>query len=61
MSEEVCNIGEKAYKEHQIESLISLFILLGMLKMMKLAWQDINISLKPFKSVTSIVTGWDEI
>jgi len=52
ISEEVCNTGEKAFKEYQIET---------MLAEMKQQWLDINITLKPFKNVSSIITGWDEI
>jgi len=52
ISEEVCNVGEKAFKEYQIET---------MLADMKSKWVDKNLSLKPFKAVTSVITGWDDI
>ena len=32
-----------------------------MLAEMKEKWSDINFHLKPFKNVSSIISGWDEI
>ena len=50
--EPCCEIGERAGKEYQIETMLS--------SMMK-AWDDINFDLAPYKSITFIVRGFDDI
>jgi dynein heavy chain len=47
-----CEIGERAAKEFQIES---------MLGSMMSQWDDINFTLNPYKGITHIVGGYDEI
>jgi dynein heavy chain len=47
-----CEIGERAGKEYQIETMLA--------SMMK-AWEDINFDLAPYKGITFIVRGYDEI
>jgi dynein heavy chain len=45
-------IGERAYKEYTIET---------MLKGMKKQWEDINFDLMPYKGISFIIRGYDEI
>lgn len=47
-----CEIGERAAKEFQIETMLS--------TMMK-QWDDINFTLNPYKGITFIVSGYDDI
>lgn len=50
--EDCVEIGERAAKEYQIETMLA--------DMMK-QWEDINFDLASYKNITYIVRGYDEI